>query len=107
MRRVIYRPRASFDVQSTVTYVGEVLSAPQAAKDLYEKITHAIALLAEMPDLGKPFLDRSLERQGYRSYLIDNYRILYSHSEELLVVWRIVHTRQDIDDYALVDWNNF
>lgn len=67
----------------------------------------AVDLLCEMPDLGKQFGDSALEVRAYRTYLIGNYRIFYTHDEETLMVWRIVHVCQDIDDYGLVEmWLN-
>ena len=84
MREIRYRPRATFDLESIVQ--------------------EAIALLGDMPTLGKPFSDDSLDRKNYRSYLAGSYRVFYTFGEESLTVWRVVHTRQDIDDYAFVDW---
>ena len=50
-----------------------------------------VDLLCEMPDLGKQFGDSALEVRGYRTYPVGNYRIFYTHDEETLMVWRIVH----------------
>ena len=33
-----------------------------------------------------------------------NYRVFYTYDEEFLTVRRVIHTRQDIDDFALIDW---
>ena len=49
-------------------------------------------------------LDDSLEGEAYRWHLVGQYRIFYTHSAETLTVWRILHTRQDLDGYALIDW---
>ena len=74
----------------------------KATKNVYAQIMDAVDLLCEMSDLGKQFGDRALEVRGYRTYLVGNYRIFYTHDEETLMIWRIVHVRQDIDDYRLV-----
>ena len=99
-----FRPRAAFDLESLVVYLGEVLGSPQAARETYAAIIDAVDRLCEMPTLGRPFFDDALEREGYRWHLVGHYRIFYTHSAEVLTVWRVLHTRQDLDDYALIDW---
>lgn len=89
--------------ESIAIYIGEVKGLPKAAKNVYAQIMDAVDLLCEMPDLGKQFGDSALEVRGYRTYLAGNYRIFYAHDEETLIIWRIVHVRQDIDDYGLVE----
>ena len=68
---VEYRPRAAFDVESIVLYVGEVLKSPQAAKGIYEEISSKIEELRSMPTLGKVFRDNLLGRE-YRYALVKN-----------------------------------
>jgi|GEM_PF-644634 len=89
--------------ESIGIYIGEVKGLSKAAKNVYAQIMEAVGLLCEMPDLGKQFGDRALEVRGYRTYLVGNYRIFYTRDEETLMIWRIVHVRQDIDDYGLVE----
>lgn len=91
------------DLDSIAIYIGEVKGSSKAAKNVYTQIMDAVDLLCEMPDLGKQFGDSALEVRGYRTYLAGNYRIFYAHDEETLIIWRIVHVRQDIDDYGLVE----
>lgn len=91
-----------FNLESIVIYTGEVKGSSKAAKNVYVQIMDAVDLLCEMSDLGKQFGDRALEVRGYRTYLVGNHRIFYTHDEETLMIWRIVHVRQDIDDYRLV-----
>lgn len=95
------------DLESIAIYIGEVKGLSKAAKNVYAQIMDAVDLLCEMPDLGKQFGDSALEVRGYRTYLAGNYRIFYAHDEETLIIWRIIHVRQDIDDYGLVEmWFN-
>lgn len=104
MRTPAFRPRAALDLESLVVYLGEVLRSPQAARDTYAAALDAVDRLCEMPTLGRPFLDDSLEGEAYRWHLVGHYRIFYTHSAEVLTVWRILHTRQDLDGYALINW---
>lgn len=103
MRTPEYRPRACIDIESIVTYIGQVLDSPKAARAWYENLQATVAQLCEMPDLGRPFTDDLLAVTDRRSYLVGNYRLFYSYSDETLIVWRVVHTTQDMDVYALVE----
>ncbi|WP_165247742.1 type II toxin-antitoxin system RelE/ParE family toxin [Adlercreutzia sp. ZJ141] len=103
-REVRYRPRAAFDLESIVIYVGEVCGNPSAARATYESIVDAMEKLATMPTLGRPFADKTLTRTSFRSWLVGNYRVFYEFNDEELTVWRVIHTHQDIDDMALIDW---
>ncbi len=99
-----YRPRAAFDLESITIYVGEVLKSPKSARSLYIGIREKVMDLCRMPTTERVFRDDLLGRE-YRYFPHENYRIFYSYDEETLTVWRIVHTRQDIDDFALIVWD--
>ena len=99
----LYRPRAAYDLESIVIYLGEVQKVPKSARKVYDSIVESIDHLCETPELGRPFADERLSHQGYRSWLVSPYRIFYSFNSENLIVWRIIHTRQDIDDFAFID----
>ncbi len=99
----LYRPRAAHDFESIVIYLGEVQKSPKSTRKVYDSIVEAVDHLCKTPELGRPFVDERLSHQGYRSWLVNPYRIFYSFNSENLIVWRIVHTRQDIDDFAFID----
>ena len=99
----LYRPRAAYDLESIVIYLGEVQKVPKSARKVYDSIVEAIDPLCTTPARGRPFADERLSHQGYRSWLVNPYRIFYSFNSENLIVWRIIHTRQDIDDFAFID----
>lgn len=103
-RMLIFRPRAAFDLESIVVYLGEALGMPKAAKQLYDQIMDAAQLLCEQPTLGRRFFSNKLERSCYRWFLVEQYRLFYTFDDANLTVWRIVHTSQNIDDYALIEW---
>lgn len=104
MREAVYRPRAAFDLESIVIYVGEVCHNPVAARQTYDTIRAAVGELYAMPTLGRPFVDEALGHRDFRTWLVGNYRVFYTYDEDLLTVWRVIHTRRDIDDFALIDW---
>lgn len=74
------------------------------ARQTYTSIKAAVKELCAMPTLGRPFIDEALGRRDIRSWLVGNYRVFYTYDEEFLTVRRVIHTRQDIDDFALIDW---
>lgn len=104
MRNVEWRPRATYDAESIVTYIAVVLRSPQAAENWYDQLQEALNLLREQPMLGRQFNDTYLKHHNRRSYLVGNYRLFYSFSAETLTIWRILHTTQDMDDFALIEW---
>jgi plasmid stabilization system protein ParE len=103
-RTMQWRPRAIFDMESIVVYIGEAQQQPAAAKRTYENIVNEIRKLCDMPTLGRPFADERLTNREYRTWLIGKYRVFYSYDDETLTIWRVIHTSRDIDDYALVDF---
>ena len=104
MREVVYRPRAALDIESAVIYVAEVLGNPQVARRIYNALMEGVSRLSDMPTLGKAFGDVALHGAGYRSFLVENYRVFYTYDEDTLTVWRVVHTRRDIDAFEFVEF---
>ena len=102
MLELRYRRRALLDLESIAIYLGEALGLPNVARQTIADIQKALERLCEFPDLGKPHSDNSLEGQGYKTYIVGNYRIVYTHNASELVVWRIFHVRQDIDEFVFV-----
>lgn len=101
-RTTVYRPRAACDIESIVVYIGSILDAPQAAKVWYEQLQSALDALGDMPTLGKRFDDDMLSHHDMRTYRVGQYRLFYTFTETTVTVWRVLHTRQDIDDYAIM-----
>ena len=104
MLDVEYRPRAALDIESIVIYIGEALASPKAAQETYQKTQDAVALIREMPTIGRRLADERFDGDGYRVYLVGQYKIAYCYDEERITVWRVVHAWRDIDDFALVEW---
>ena len=103
MLDVAIRPRAQLDLESIYLHIAVALGSPQAAADIMEALYRAIERVAELPGLGEPFESERLER-AYRRTLAKSYWIYYSVEDERLTVWRVFHTRQDIDDATLVEF---
>ncbi|MBE6471847.1 MAG: type II toxin-antitoxin system RelE/ParE family toxin [Coriobacteriaceae bacterium] len=102
MLKVAIRPRAQLDLESIYIHIAVVLGSPTAANQALESLYAAIERLAEFPTLGKDLKDDDLARP-YRRMLCKSYWVYYTFSDDELIVWRIFHTSQDIDDYTYVD----
>lgn len=66
-------------------------------------IFEGIDFVAEFPQAGKA-IESNVVLPGYRKWLQDNFWIYYSVDEEIVTVWRVAHSKQDIDEYSLIDY---
>ena len=103
MLDVVIRPRAQLDLESIYTYIAVALGSPQSAEGILEALYQAMERIAELPDLGTLLESERLSRP-YRRVLVKNYWVYYSTGEQCVTIWRILHTRQDIDDFTLVEF---
>ena len=103
MREILIRPRAQLDLESIFVHIAMELGAPKAAQGIIDDLYDTFDRIAEMPTLGMLFSSDDLERD-YRRVLVKNYWAYYSFDDRSLTVWRIFHTRQDIDAFTLVEF---
>ncbi len=103
MRTPELRPRAAYDIESIVTYISFVLDSPTAAEGWYAELRKKMDLLCVQPEIGRVFEDDRLQIKERRTTLVGDYRLFYSFDATTLTVWRVLHTKQEIDDYALMD----
>ena len=99
MRKILYRPRAQTDLDSIFVYIAVDLGSPGAAKKLRKKLSEAIERIADVPTVGKAFVDEELG-QAYRRILVENYWVYYTFDSKKIVIWRIVHASRDVDHYG-------
>lgn len=102
MLEVRIRPRAQLDLESIFLHIAIDADTLSAADNTLAKIYDAIDLLAESPGLGRPYAHDSLERE-YHRFLAGSYWVFYTWEGDSLIIWRVLHTRRDIDDFTLVD----
>ena len=103
MREVALRPRAAHDLESIYLYGALVLHEPQAASRLVDQLYEAFERLAEFPQMGEACDWPELENR-YRRFLVGKHWVYYTFDDDALTIWRIFHAAEDIDDFALVDW---
>ena len=98
-----WRPRAHLDRESIAIYLGVECGAPEAALKAMRKLDATIARIREFPDIGG--FTRSPGKNGreYRTALASPYTIYYRFNTETIVVYRILHQRQDIDTCTFIE----
>lgn len=97
-----WRPRANLDRQSIAIYLGVECGNPKAALKAIASIDEAIESIRNFPQLGKRFKSERLANE-YRMAQANPYTIFYRVSDTTVTIYRILHQRQDIDAYELVD----
>lgn len=102
---VFWRPRALFDLQSIVVYLGYEKGSPQAAKHVHDGIVAAIERVRLFPEIGKKVAIEELRNEGYRQVPAGSYIVFYRYVDAAIVVYRVLHQRQDVDTYDLVSLN--
>lgn len=102
MLDVDLRPRAELDIESIQIFLAHERRRPQAAIDAVTKIYKAIELIRDFPDMGGRVHRDELDNE-YRTIPADPYMIYYRYDAKKLTVYRVIHQRQDIDVYTLVD----
>lgn len=103
MLDLAWRPRAQLDRESIAIYLGLERGMPQAALDAIKGIDAALETVRTFPDVGGHFTDDHLEHE-YRTTLAGPYIIYYRYNATTLTVYRIVHQRQSIDTYSLIEY---
>lgn len=103
MLDIEWRPRAHLDRESIAIYLGMERGAPQAALDAIRAIDEALETVRRFPDSGGHFTDDHLEHE-YRTTLAGSWRIFYRYNTQVLTVYRIMHQRQNIDTYSLIEF---
>ena len=100
MREIELRPRAQLDLESIFIHLALELAAPAAARLTVGSLYAAFDRIAEIPTLGMAFTNDDLERE-YRRTLVKSYWVYYTFDDERVIIWRIFHTRQDINTQTL------
>lgn len=103
MLDVDLRPRAELDIESIQIFLAYERKRPQAAVDAITKIYDAIELIREFPDMGGRVHRDEMENE-YRTIPAAPYMIYYRYDSKHLTVYRVIHQRQDIDVYTVVDF---
>ncbi|MDO4502537.1 MAG: type II toxin-antitoxin system RelE/ParE family toxin [Coriobacteriia bacterium] len=103
MHEVEFRQRAVLDLRSIQLHYLTTASEQAAQKHL-DCILAGVELVRTLPDIGSRIDDpRGIIPVGYRRHLAGGFWIYYSASLAKITVWRVFHSKQEIDDQAFVD----
>lgn len=105
MLELAWRPRAHLDRESIVLYLGYECQAPQSALAAMRAIDAAVERVRQFPDSGGRFAMEGLRGREYRTAQANPYTVYHRYDDATLTVYRILHQRQDIDTYALIDFD--
>ena len=94
---IIVAPRALADLDEAAEYIGEILSAPDAARGLVAAIIEAIGGLADFPLTGAAVHFKFVPDYEVRRLLVNEFLIFYRVDEEKKTVYvlRIRYGRTD------------
>ena len=102
--RVDIRGDARQDLIEIMNYVAR--DNPIAASEVYEQLVRGIASLQTMPERGSVVSDISrMCGMEIRRLLVLSWSILYRVSENLVIVYRVIHTRRDREMHFIPDRN--
>lgn len=104
MLKLVWRPRAHLDRESIALYLGYECQAPQSALNAIRSIDAAIERVRQFPDSGGRFSMQGLQSREYRTAQATPYTVYYRYDDTTLTVYRILHHRQNIDTYDLIDF---
>ena len=98
-----WRPRAELDRESIAIFLGLECGNPQAALSAVQRIDAAINRIRLLPDSGGRVRFDQLANKEYRTVLANPYTIYYRFDARAITIYRVLHQRRNMDDYALVD----
>lgn len=93
--RVAFTRAAEADEEAIVAHLVGELHSPQAAGRFLDGLEKAVKLIAEMPESFPPVLEPRLAGKGYRKARVLDYLAVYRMEDEVAVIVRIFHARQD------------
>lgn len=97
-----WKPRANLDRKSIAIYLGIERGNPKADLKAIESIDNVIEQVRQFPQIGKRFKHERLANE-YRMAQASPYLIFYRVDNGAVVVYRVLHQRQNIDEYELID----
>ncbi|MBQ3889345.1 MAG: type II toxin-antitoxin system RelE/ParE family toxin [Clostridia bacterium] len=94
--KVVYRPAAIEDIQSTAAYIENELKNPQAAERFKERILYSVSLLKENPNMGIFLSDKyDFIKSDYRYIIVNKQIVFYEIYEDTIEVVRVLDGRTD------------
>lgn len=93
------RALAAADIEDAATYYRDHASG-QVAGDFINEVQVAFQLISSGPGIGSLRYSYDLDIPGLRAFPMKRfeYAIFYVEADDVLDVWRVLHTRRDIPE---------
>ena len=97
--KVVYTETARADLKDIYRYISRVLSAPDAARALTERLLHEARSLEEMPERQPLWRDEPWRSLGVRFITVKNYVLFYiaDQETETVTIVRVMYGGRDIN----------
>ncbi len=89
------------DLESIYDYIKNKLSAPQAAENLYNRITGAVLSLDAFPERYAVLQSKNEYFKSIRRMLVGNYSVFYVIKGDTVVVTSILYSASNIEHRLL------
>lgn len=101
MMEIVHASSSWRDQKRIIDYF-DAAHAEGAAMRFLEALDETIAFIAEFPDLGNPWESSNPRHVQLRYRLVkefQNYLVMYRRFEQHLLIMRVFHTSQDIEEH--------
>lgn len=88
--------KALDDMESIYNYIAYELDSPLTAMRQYDRIAVGIESLNQFPLRNRLFDCQPEHDMGIRSYLVDNYSVIYVVKLNSVIVLRVLYSQSDI-----------
>ena len=94
--KVVYRPAAVDDIQSTAGYIENELKNPKAAQRYKERILYSVSLLKDNPNMGNLLSNKyDFIESGYRYIVVNKQLVFYEITDDIIEIVRVLDGRTD------------
>jgi len=94
--KLVYKEKARHDIASTYFYISDTLYAEAAAKRWLGRIQKAIHSICENPTSYRLCDEPQYAKYEIRKLIVRRHLILYTVSEDTIVIRRVVDGRRDL-----------
>ncbi len=99
--KIVWTEPAIRDLQSIREYIGK--DSEYYATRFVEKILSSVGNLSEFPLMGRKVPEA--EESTIREIIFQNYRIMYQHKENVILILTIIHGSMSIETMSVKPWN--
>lgn len=95
MKQVKLTEKFLDELKSITTFIVQNSQSETPGVKFYDKIESAVMNLKDFPEMGVVPRYRALRLKEYRVLIVENYLIFYRIEGDIVMVYHIVHAKQD------------